>query len=799
MRRRTVMGGALAAAGSGLATPGSAEAAERPDHDDRLVLWYDSPATDWESQALPVGNGALGAMVFGGITTERIQFSEKTLWTGGPGEDPAYDHGNWVPPRPGALAQARRLILEEGPQQPETIAALLGQPKVAYGSFQPFGDLHLDLPAAAEVTGYRRELDLGTAVSRVTYVAGGVRRHREVFASRPDHVLVVRLGADRPGRVDVTIRLTTPHTGATLTVAHHTARLSGRLAADGMRLEAQLAVLAEGGRRTDEADAVRVTGADTVTIVLAAGTDYEHRYPDYRGPDPHRRVTATLTEAVARPYARLLRRHVADHGGLFGRVRLRLGGTAPGIPTDRLLTAYTGGPEPENRALEQLFFAYGRYLLIASSRPEPGPADLPANLQGVWNKDTAAAWSGDYHGNINLQMNYWPAEVTNLAETARPLAEFVDRMRPAGRDSAGVIYGCRGWVVGNETNAFDFTGVHDWPTAFWFPEAAAWLSRHLWEHYLFTGDREFLRRAGYPVLRETAEFWLDYLVAHPADGSLVAVPSFSPEHGPFTAGAAMSQQIAADLFDNVLAANRDLSGDAAFAARVAGARGRLDPGLRVGRWGQLQEWREDVDDPADTHRHVSHLFALYPGRGVTPSGTPELAEAARVSLLAREGDGTGWAPGWSRAWKAAFWARLHDGSRAFAALRDQLRLQTLTNLWDTHPPFQIDGNFGATAAVAEMLVQSHTDAIHLLPALPPAWLSGSVDGLRARGAVTVGISWADGHATEIRLRSDQDRTVRLRSTLFAGAFQGSEGVREGEDVVRLRARGGHAYRFARPA
>ena len=430
------MGGALAAAGVPWVAPDLPT--DRPG-DDRLLLWYDAPATDWESQALPVGNGALGAMVFGGTTGERIQFNEKTLWTGGPGETPDYHHGNWVPPRPGALAEARRLILEEGPQPPERIAALLGQPKLAYGSYQPFGDLHLDLPAATGVTGYRRELDLGTALSRVTYVSGAVRHHREVFASRPDHVLVVRLGADRPGAVDVTVRLTTPHPDTTLTIAEHTATVSGHLSNNGMRLEARMAVLAEGGQRTDSADGIRVTGADAVTILLAAGTDYEHTYPDYRGPDPHRRVTATLAAAVATPYARLLRRHLADHRALFDRVRLRLGPTAPEVPTDRLLAAYTGGPEPENRALEQLFFAYGRYLLIASSRPEPGPADLPANLQGVWNKDTAAAWSGDYHANMNLQMNYWPAEVTNLAETAPPLAEFVHRMRPARRQSARLV------------------------------------------------------------------------------------------------------------------------------------------------------------------------------------------------------------------------------------------------------------------------------------------------------------------------------------------------------------------------
>ncbi|MGC9667876.1 glycosyl hydrolase family 95 catalytic domain-containing protein [Planosporangium sp. 12N6] len=796
MRRRTLMGGALAAAGvTGL--PAAAVAAtDRPD--ESLVLWYDEPATDWESRALPVGNGALGAMVFGEVGTERIQFTEKTLWTGGPGEGPGYTGGNWTAPRPGALAEARRLILDQGAQPPETIAALLGQPKTGYGSYQPFGDLYLDSDVPSDVTGYRRELDLGRAVARVTYRHGGVTYTREVFASHPDGVVVVRLGADRPGQITATVRLACPHPDTATAVADGRFTLAGKLS-NGMRMEAQVAVRAEGGSRVSAPDRVTVTGADAVTVLLAAGTDYAHRYPDYRGPAPGPRVRTTLDAAARRPYPRLLDRHIADHRGLFDRVRLDLGQRPSAVPTDELLASYTGGSSPSDRALEALFFAYGRYLLIASSRP----GTLPANLQGVWNSDTSAAWSGDYHTNINLQMNYWPAEVTNLAETTGPLVDFVDGLRPRGRESARIIYGARGWVVSNETNAFDFTGVHDWPTAFWFPEAGAWLTRHLWEHYLFTGDREFLRRTGYPIMREAAEFWLDYLVTDPHDGTLVAVPSYSPEHGPFTAGAAMSQQIVWDLFRNVLAAASVLGDDPSFAVRVRDTLARLDPGLRVGSWGQLQEWKADLDDPADTHRHVSHLYGLYPGAQISPLTTPEYARAARVSLLAREGDGTGWAPGWSRAWKAAFWARLLDGDRAFAALRDQLRFQTLANLWDTHPPFQIDGNFGATAVVAEMLVQSHAGVVHVLPALPSAWGSGSVDGLRARGAFTVGATWRSGRATEIRLGSDNGGPVRLTSTLLTGRFtvvdnrdgRRVDAYREGADVVRLDTRAGHGYRL----
>ncbi|MBC6463684.1 glycoside hydrolase N-terminal domain-containing protein [Actinomadura sp. HBU206391] len=487
-----------------------------------LTLWYDRPASDWESEALPIGNGALGAMIFGGIGQERVQFNEKSLWTGGPGEDPAHTGGVWESPRPTALAEARRLQ-----------------------------------------------------------------------------------------------------------------------------------VLAEGGTRTDAADHVTVTAADAVTLLLTAGTDHVHRLSDYKGDHPHARVTARLDAAAAKPYGRLLARHEADYRELFGRVRLDLGQRPPTVPTDQLLKAYTGGSSPSERALEALMFAYGRYLLISSSRA----GSLPANLQGVWNKDTSAAWSGDYHPNINPQMNYWPAEVTNLTETTGPLFEFIDGLRPRGRQSAKVIFDADGWVVNNETNAFDFTGVHDWPTAFWFPEAAAWLTRHLWEHYEFTGDRAFLRSRAYPIMREAAEFWLDFLVADPRDGTLVAVPSYSPEHGKFTAATSMSQQIVWDLFTNVLAAGKVHGGDTAFRAGLGRALSKLDPGLRVGSWGQLQEWKEDLDDPADTHRHVSHLYALHPGSQISPVTTPAYAQAAKVSLTAREGDGSGWAPGWSRSWKTGFMAR----------------------------------------------------------------------------------------------------------------------------------------------
>jgi len=721
-----------------------------------MELWYSEQASDWETQTLPIGNGALGATIFGGVARERLLINEKSLWTGGPGADPAYTGGLWEEPRPNALAEARRLIFDEGPQEPETIARLLGQPRRAYGDYQPFGELVLEGPQPVSVTKYRRSLNLGTAMHRVEFVADGIHYVRDCFASYPDRVIVVRVTADRPGAVSFITRFTTPHASTTLAVSRGRIALSGRLVGNGMAFEAQVAVRNVNGEAVDTADGVRVVSADSATVVLTAGTDYVHQYPSYRGEHPHENVTAVLDAALRRSDDELVDRHQRDHRELFDRVRIDLGQAVPTVPTDELLASYHGGSTAEERALEVLAFDYGRYLLIASSRA----GSLPANLQGVWNAHTSPPWSSDYHPNINLQMNYWPADVTNLGETLQPLFDFIDNLRPRGRLSAQQMFEARGFVVHNETNTFDFTGVHDWSTAFWFPEAAAWLSRQLWEHYEFSLDEGFLRDRAYPVLREIAEFWLDVLVPDPRDGKLVVVPSFSPEHGPYTAGAAMSQQIVWDLFTNLLAAADVLGDDEDFLGDVAVTRDRLDLGVRIGRWGQLQEWKEDVDDQSDTHRHVSHLYALHPGSQISPRTTPEYAAAAEISLRARESGGN--QPGWSRAWKTMFWARLLRGDEAFAALRDLLAKQTMPNLWDSHPPFQIDGNFGATAGVAQMLLQSHGEAIHVLPALPSAWPAGRFDGLRARGGFTLGATWSSGHVDEIRLTADHPRPAVVK-------------------------------------
>ncbi|GGU28320.1 glycoside hydrolase family 95 protein [Lentzea flava] len=762
--------------------------------DPDLTLWYDEPATSWEAESLPIGNGALGASVLGGVPAELLQFAEKTLWTGGPGS-PGHGFGNWTSPRPGAVEEVRRRIDVDGSADPEWVAGELGQPRSGFGAYQPFGDLLLTFAADA-VTSYRRHLDIAEAVAGVGYTSGGVHHTREYFATAVDDVIVARLTAGRTGRISFTATVRTQENRtATITSRDGRITLTGHLNDNGLRFESQVQVINDGGIRTDNPDgSVSVRDADSALLVLAAATDYSPRFPAYRsGVHPRQAVAQRVDRAVAKGFKRLRADHVSDHRTLFDRVRLDLGQQMPDLPTDELLRRYRdpSTPAAHRKALEALYFQYGRYLLVASSRA----GSLPANLQGVWNNSATPPWNGDYHTNINLQMNYWPAETTNLPETTAPLFDYVDSLVPPGEVTAKEMFGCRGWVVHNETTPFGFTGAHDWPTAFWFPEAGAWLAQHYYEHYLFTGDEDFLRARAYPVLRSLAEFWMDELVTDPRDGTLVVSPSYSPEHGPFCAGAAMSQQIVHDLLTNTVEAATTL-GDLGFAQQVRSTVDRLDPGLRIGCWGQLQEWKSDWDDQEDTHRHVSHLFALHPGRRITPQGDPELATAARVSLTARGDGGTGW----SKAWKINFWARLLDGDHAHKMLAELLATSTLDNLWDTHPPFQIDGNLSATAGVAEMLLQSHRGVVDLLPALPRCWDTGSVTGLRARGDVTVDIRWQNGKLVHVRLTTGRTGTLRVSSTLFENRFEvldartGREvGVRGTGKEITIDATGGTTY------
>lgn len=729
---------------------GTAEIAQRPNSD--LKLWYRQPAEKWV-EALPVGNGRIGAMVFGGIESERLQLNENTIWSGSRSD---YDRvGTYR-----HLPEIRRLLFAGQSKEAAQLVEreVLGERPLDY--YQPLGDLVLKFDYAIPATDYRRELDLDSAVARVSYRVGDALFTREIFASAPDQVLVVRLTCDKPGRLSLTATLSRVECAATTALSKDTLVLRGQ--ADqgkptaGVPFEARLQAAVQGGSLAVGNDNCRIDKADSVTLFLAAATNY-------RQADPAAVCAHQLAAAVKKTYATLRESHAADYQRLFRRVSLDLGASpAMGLSTDKRLAH----PDP---SLASLYFQYGRYLLISSSRP----GNLPANLQGLWNEQIKPPWFCGYHFNINVQMNYWPAEVCNLSECHEPLFDLIEQLRPNGRKTARDVYGCGGFVAAHRTTPTWFTspvkGLNVWPVG------VAWLCQHLWEHSRFTGDRKFLAERGYPVMKEAAEFLLDWLVEDPKTGKLVSGPSMSPENAYLAAdgsaqvlemGPAMDQQIIAELFDNCTCAARELAIDDPFIARVRQARQRL-AGPQIGADGRLLEWSQERKEREPGHRHLSHLYALYPGWQITARGTPQLFDAARAALDYRLAHGGG-QTGWSRAWVVNLCARLGDGEAAGKHLDALLAHSTFPNLFDGHPSgrsavFQIDGNFGGTASIAEMLLQSHADEIHLLPALPLAWREGSVTGLRARGNVTVDIQWKDGKVTQYRLASPQPRDVRVRT------------------------------------
>jgi len=752
----------------------------------RLKLWYQQPAREW-TEALPVGNGRLGAMVFGGIKNERLQLNEKSLWSGSPD-----DSDN--PEALAALHEVRKLIFEGKYTQADALAVKklvckgagsnrASSGKLPYGSYQTLGDLRLKFDGPNEANDYRRELDLDTAVTRVSYRQGNATFTREVFSSAVDQVLVLRVACDKPGRISFTADLTRPERFTTNAETADCLTMMGQMndgknGTTGLRYVARLRAIADGGNISTTGSVLRIEEADSATLILAAGTDYKLQPPDYRGSLPDKTTAEQLAEAAAKSYSDLRDRHVADYQKLFRRVSLELSydtdsGTnlsAGNMPTNNRLDALrNGATDPE---LTVLYFQFGRYLLICSSRP----GTLPANLQGIWADGVQVPWNCDYHSNINVQMNYWPAEVCNLAECHLPLFDLIDSLRPNGRKTAKVHYGAKGWTVHTITNVFGFTSPGEHPGWGLFPAAGAWLCQHLWEHYAFGGDRKFLEWA-WPIMRESAEFYLDFLVEDPKTGKLVSGPVNSPENSFITPdgrraslcmGPAMDQEIIWDLFTNILDSAKVLGIEDEFVKRVRDARERL-LGPQIGSDGRLLEWSQEFKEAEPGHRHMSHLFALHPGRQITVTGTPELAAAIRKSLEYRLSQGGGHT-GWSRAWIINFWARLQDGEKAHENLLALLNKSTLPNLFDTHPPFQIDGNFGGTAGIAEMLLQSHvystgsgqTGEIHLLPALPKAWQTGQVKGLRARFGYEISIAWQQGKLTQADIKATHTGVCAIR-------------------------------------